>query len=69
MASVAQGFLEFCGEFRSVSFSHVRHQGNRPVHLLAKHTKGIVDFFTWLEESPYFLEQTLSNDILSFASS
>ena len=69
VALVVQGFLEFCGEFRSVSFSHVRHHGNRLAHLLAKHVKSIVDFSTWLEESHCFLEQALSNDVLSFASS
>ena len=69
VALVVQGFLEFCGEFHSVSFSHVRRQGNRLAHFLAKHVKSIVDFPTWLEKSPWFLEQALSNDVLFFASS
>ncbi|XP_075665081.1 uncharacterized protein LOC142634682 [Castanea sativa] len=69
MASVVQGLLEISGEFRKVAFSHVCRQGNRPAHLLAKHAKGIVDFSTWLEEKPCFLEQALLHDVLSFADS
>ena len=53
--SMVQGLLSFSEEFRKVSFSHVRRQGNRPNHLLGKHAKGIVDFSTWLEEDPCFL--------------
>ena len=33
VASVVQGLLEFCGEFRSVSFSYVHRQGSRPADL------------------------------------
>ena len=54
--SVVQGLLEFCSEFRKVSFSHIRRQGNTPSHLLAKHVKSIVDFSTEMEENSYFLE-------------
>ena len=45
VASVVQGLLEFCGEFRKISFSQVRRQDNRLAHLLTKHAKGVVDFF------------------------
>ena len=69
VALVVQGLLKFRGEFRKVSFCHVHHQGNRATHLLAKHAKGIIDFSTWLEENPYFLEQALSHYVFSFASS
>ena len=69
VALVVQGLLEFRGEFHKVSFCHVRRQGNRPAHLLAKHAKRIIDFSTWLEENSYFLEQALSYDVFSFASS
>ena len=34
-------------DFCQVDFSHVRRQGNRPVHLLAKHAVGIANFFEW----------------------
>ena len=48
-----------------VQFSHVRRQGNKPTHLLAKHAFGIIDFATWIEENSYFLEQTLIYDVTS----
>ncbi|KAK9985868.1 hypothetical protein SO802_030819 [Lithocarpus litseifolius] len=44
--SVMQGLKSFSGEFCQVSFLHVRHQGNKAAHLLAKHAKGIADFST-----------------------
>ena len=65
--SMVQVLLSFNREFRKFSFSHVRRQGNKPAHLLAKHVKGIVDFSTWLEENPCFLEQTLLHDVISIA--
>ena len=37
---------------------------NRLAHLLAKHALGIVDFFVWIEENPYFFEQALLYDVL-----
>ena len=66
VASVIPGVLGFCGLFRQVDFSHIRRQGNRPTHLLAKHTIGIVDYVTWMEETPYFLMQALTYDVSIF---
>ena len=54
-------------EFRGVEFSHVRRQGNRPAHLQARHALGIVDYVTWIEENPCFLEQALDHDVISFS--
>ena len=63
IAFVIYGSLTECHEFRKVGFSHVHWQDNRPAHLLAKHALGIIDFFTWMEEFPYFLEQSLIHDV------
>lgn len=41
---------------------------NKSINQKVKHVKGIVDFSTWMEENPYFLEQTLFHDIISFGS-
>ena len=46
-------------EFRNVSFSHVRQQGNRLGHLLAKQALGLIDLCALMEECPCFLEQVL----------
>ena len=46
--------------FICVDFSHVGRNGNRPAHLLAKHVLDIIGFSVWVEEIPYFLEQTLN---------
>ena len=56
MASIVQGVQELSKDFCGVEFSHVRRQNNKPAHLLAKHTLGVVDFITWIEEDPCFLE-------------
>lgn len=63
VVSVVQGILTACGEFRQVSFSHVLHQRNRPAHLLAKHAKGIEDYYTWIKEDHCFLEQVFLRDV------
>ena len=68
MDSLILGMQELCEEFHRVSFSHIRRQGNRLAHLLTKYDKGIVDFSTWMEENPCFLEQTLVHDVISFGS-
>ena len=60
---------EICREFLGVEFSHVRRQGNRPAHLLAKHASDVADFTAWIEENPCFLEQALIHDVLSSFSS
>ena len=63
MESVIRGVLMVCGFCYKVDFSHIKRQGNRLVHLLAKHALGIVDFETWMEDSSCFLEQTLIHDV------
>lgn len=42
--SIIYGMWATSHDFRSVMFSWVCRQGNRVVHLLAKHALGIVDF-------------------------
>ncbi|KAK9992106.1 hypothetical protein SO802_027091 [Lithocarpus litseifolius] len=44
VASVISGALAFCVLFHRVEFSHIRRQGNKLAHLLAKHALGIVDY-------------------------
>lgn len=44
VASIVEGILEIVREFRSVSFSHTRRQGNIPAHILAKQASSIADF-------------------------
>ena len=55
VAAIISSSLLVSQEFRHVVFSHVRRQGNRPVHLLAKYASGIDDFLVWLEEEHCFL--------------
>ena len=61
--SLIYGMLAECNEFRNVSFSHVRQQGKRPAHLLAKQALDLIDFCAWMEECPCFLEQVLIHHI------
>ena len=52
-----------CGLSDRIDFSHVKRQDNKLAHLLAKHVLGIVDYLTWMEEIPCFLEQALLHDV------
>ena len=63
MEFVIRGVLMACGSCYRVDFSHIKRQGSRPTYLLAKHAFGIVDFETWMEDIPCFLEQALIHDV------
>ena len=66
---VIMGMHAFSKDFCRIDYSHVRRQGNRPAHLLAKYALGTVDFTVWIEDNPCFLEQALIHDIMSFSHS
>ena len=66
MSAIVQGMQEMCKDFHKIEFSHVRRQGNKAAHLLAKHTIGISDFIAWIEETSYFIKQTLIYDVTNF---
>ena len=51
MAYVVYNSLSATHDFREVDFSHVRKQGNRLTHLLAKHIIGNADFSILIEEN------------------
>ena len=63
ISTVTQGVLDLSMGFNTVEFSHVKRQGNRLAHMLAKHALSITDFITWIEETPCFLEQALIHDV------
>ena len=67
VSAVTQGILDLSMGFNRVEFSHVKRQGNRPAHVLAKHALGITDFIAWIEETPCFLEQALIHDVTFYA--
>ena len=63
MATIIYSYLSVSRAFKQVEFSHVRRQGNKLVHLLAKYAHGIDDFSIWLEEDPCFIVQALLQDV------
>ena len=65
VAAIIYYSLSVSREFRQVEFSHVRRQGNKSAHLLAKYAHDIDDFSIWLEEDPCFIIQTLLQDVNS----
>ena len=65
VAAIIYSSLSVSREFRQVEFSHVRRQGNKLAHLLAKYAHDIDDFSIWLEEDPCFIIQALLQDVNS----
>ena len=63
VSAIIQGMQELCEVFYKIEFSHVRRQGNKAAHLLAKHAIGVSDFIAWIEETPCFIEQALIHDL------
>ena len=53
------GMQLISSEFHSVNVSHVRRQGNRLVHLLAKFAFSLYDSCVWIGESPSCIVQAL----------
>ena len=55
-------------DFQLVQVSHVRHQGNRSAHILAKHAKDMVNsdnFVTWIEENLSLTESAIAHDVIT----
>ena len=67
VSAIVQGIMDLSKSFRRVEFSHVKRQGNRPAHELAKHALGIVDFIAWIEETPCSRCNNSSVLIISFS--
>ena len=58
-------------DFGSAEVSHVKQQGNRPAHLLAKHAKELDSFYNyviWIEENPSLIESVISHDVMNLSS-
>ena len=66
--SLCLGMQLINSEFHLVNVSHVRRQGNKPTHLLAKFALSIDDSCVWIGESPSCIVQALIQDsvIVSF---
>lgn len=64
VAALVYSFVAASHDFRLVDFSHVHQQGKKPVHLLAKHALGIANFYVWVEENSYFIDQALNLNVL-----
>lgn len=56
------GMQLLSSDFHSVTVSHVRREGNKPAHILAKYALSIDDSIVWMEESPSCVEQALIQD-------
>ena len=60
--AVCLGMQQTSLEFHSVTFSHVRRQGNRPAHILAKFALSLDDSLVWIGEYPPCIVQALIQD-------
>ena len=62
VASLILGMQLFSSKFHMVNVSHVRRQGNKLAHIIAKYALSIDDSIVWIEEIPYCIEQALIQD-------
>ncbi|KAL0017168.1 hypothetical protein SO802_004237 [Lithocarpus litseifolius] len=72
ISNILAGVYHQLQDFRVAQVSHVRRQGNKPAHILAKHAKDIIDsdnFITWIEENPSLIESAITHDVLNLSSS
>ena len=66
--SMVVGMQLLCSDFRTVYVFHVRRQGNKPAHILAKYALSINDSVVWIEETPCCIEQALIQDFVPISS-
>ncbi|XP_075650086.1 uncharacterized protein LOC142620631 [Castanea sativa] len=67
IVNIVSGILFQSQNFRSVNFSHIKRLGNMPAHALAQHAKHVVDFVTWLEETPCLIERMCAQDVINLS--
>ena len=64
--TIVSSILLSAQNFRCISFSHVKRQGNRPAHILAQFARHVGDFVVWLEETPSQIEHACAQDVIHF---
>lgn len=65
--NIVSGIHNKLQHFRQHQMLHVKRQGNTPAHNLARHAKGLDNFATWIEETPFFIESpAIQNAMLFF---
>ena len=62
--SMIVGMQLLCSDFCSVYVSHVKRQGNKPAHVLAKYALSINESVVWIEETPCCIQQALNQDFV-----
>ena len=50
---IVADILDYASNCYSISFSHVKRQGNKVAHILAQQCKAVMELRVWLEEVPY----------------
>ena len=66
--NITEGIRYKLQDFRQTQVSHVHRQGNCLAHLLAQYAKHIVDYVTWIEETPPIVESTMAHDVAMLSS-
>ncbi|KAK9987405.1 hypothetical protein SO802_032356 [Lithocarpus litseifolius] len=65
--NIVSGIHNKLQHFRQHQMLHVKRQGNTPAHHLARHTKGLDNFVTWIEETSSFIEFAVIQNALLFS--
>ena len=70
VSNILVGIAYKLQDFRPVQVSHVKCQGNKPAHLLAKFAKeidNIDNYVTWIEVNPSLIELAITHDVLNLS--
>lgn len=53
--------------FNQLLYSHIKREGNKVAHKLARHALSISDFSVWMEDVPPPIRSIVQDDIVGFS--
>ena len=70
VSNILVGVAHKIQDFQSLRMSHVKHQGNRSAHILAKYAKAVENndnIETWIEENLPLIELVITHDVMNLS--
>lgn len=70
VSNILVGVAHKIQDFQSICMSHVKRQGNKSAHILAKYAIAVENndnIVTWIKENPPLIELAITHDIMNLS--